>query len=218
MLAGFLSCQFFDLSYDGQVYHQEAVITLAAGWNPVTEILTAAKANAYIYINHYSRGPWVYEAVVYHFSSFIGAGKLFNILLALGTFFIVLAALLKSNRLNNFWAVTGAFLLAFNPVSICQVLSFYIDGHLAAVLTALFATYYLLFKNYSKIYLVLLAAEIILLFNIKFTGVVYCLASLAIFIIWLILKKKSYWKRIGHVYSHSCDYCWYNAWPKSLFI
>lgn len=90
---GFLSCQFFDLPYDGQIYHQEAVITLAAGWNPVTEILTDDRANTYIYINHYARGPWVYEAVIYYFSGLIEASKLFNIALSLRTFSITLAAL-----------------------------------------------------------------------------------------------------------------------------
>ncbi|UUZ83650.1 hypothetical protein LJK88_07435 [Paenibacillus sp. P26] len=34
--AGFIVCgYFFDLSYDGQAYHQEAIIHLSNGWNPV---------------------------------------------------------------------------------------------------------------------------------------------------------------------------------------
>jgi hypothetical protein len=188
-----LSKSFYDISWDGQTYHQEAVIQLANGWNPFHQISSPEEVHK-IWLTHYAKGSWIDAAALYQLTHSIETSKAFNILFIISSFFLGISALINIPRINVAQALILSGLLAFNPVSICQSLSFYIDGQQASLLVSLLAISYLLIvrTEYIRLLNVVYLANICILANIKFTSLVY--ASILIFslIVWLLIKRNSH--------------------------
>lgn len=171
----FVSDKIYDLSYDGQAYHQEAIIQLANGWNPFySDILPDISPN-YVFINSYSKGPWICAAALYKITGHIEQSKSFNLVFIMISFLISLSALLTLDRIRLRMAVILSLLLSMNPVSIYQSLSFYVDGQLSSILITLVSLLYLLFKRWDKLTLLITALTILIVTNLKFTGIVYLL-------------------------------------------
>lgn len=195
-----VSSTFFDTSWDGQAYHQIAVIELAQGWNPVYDDplppVVPAVFDVSIPINHYPRGGWINAAVLYLAGGHIEMGKACNLLLLVAALLLACSALreLAPTRLG------GAFLLgllfALNPVAIHQSLSFYVDGQLSSLLVCLAALLLLVglharhephtLKNGLVVLLLPFFFCLVLLVNIKFTGLVYAAVLCAGFLFWLL--------------------------------
>ena len=57
----------FDISYDGQTYHQEAIIQLSRGWNPfleeISDLYLVEQTALEAAINFYPKAPWVIASV-----------------------------------------------------------------------------------------------------------------------------------------------------------
>jgi len=185
-----LSGMFYDISYDGQVYHQEAVIQLANHWNPFHQYLTKEQSQSAMLLNHYAKGPWLYEAVLYTVTGQIEQSKAFNFLVMAASYLLAYSAMKSSGRLNTKQSIVFSLLLALNPVSIYQALSFYIDGQLASLLLCLLTFSYAMAANYGKLVLWGLSMSIGLLVNVKFTGIVYVVACIGLLGVWLWLLKK----------------------------
>lgn len=133
----FLAGNVYDLSYDGQAYHQEAIIQLARGWNPIyTRLDGQATANLERWLNHYPKGTWIMSASVYLNTGNIESGKFLSILLPLVAFLAGIWAMWQF-KLKKIYVVFVSFLLAFNPVVIYQGLSYYVDGVLVSMLLIL---------------------------------------------------------------------------------
>jgi hypothetical protein len=167
------SGSYYDFSWDGQGIHQDAIILLSKGWNPFTDILTAADNKEFIGLNHYTRGGWYPAAIIYKATGHIEQSKVFNFTFILTTFFFCFAALVKLKDLNYISALLISLLLSLNPISICQSLTFYIDGQLASALISMVAVGLIIFYDSNKFTALLYGCLIIILFNIKFTGVIY---------------------------------------------
>jgi hypothetical protein len=185
-----LSGLFYDISYDGQVYHQEAVIQLANHWNPFQQYLVKEQSQSAMLLNHYAKGPWLYEAVLYTVTGQIEQSKAFNFLVMAASYLLAYSAMKSSGRLNTKQSMFFSLLLALNPISIYQALSFYIDGQLASLLLCLLALSYTMAANYDRIVLLGLSMSIGLLVNVKFTGIVYAVACIGLLGVWLWLLKK----------------------------
>ncbi|MDF2634273.1 MAG: hypothetical protein K0R78_1147 [Pelosinus sp.] len=190
----YLSGMFYDISYDGQVYHQEAVIQLANHWNPFQQYLTKDQSQSAMLLNHYAKGPWVYEAALYTVTGKIEESKAFNFLLIVASFLLAFSAMRNSSRFTVTQAIFFSFLLALNPVSIYQALSFYIDGQLASLLLCLLALSYQMIIYYDKFVLFGFIMSLGLLVNVKFTGIVYAVAFVGLLVgwLWLLKKKQAY--------------------------
>ncbi len=187
----YVSGFFYDITYDGQVYHQEAVSRLAEHWNPVHEYLTKERANSAILLNHYAKGPWIYEGALYASSRQLEQCKVFNFLLIIASFLLTFSTMRNTGRFSEKQSLFFSLLMALNPVSIYQTLSFYIDGQLASTLLCLFALAYRLVTEEDKFVLFSFVMSIALAVNIKFTGVVYVVACIGLVGGWLwILKNK----------------------------
>lgn len=184
-VSGVIASIIFDSSFDGQWYHQYAVYNLAKGWNPIRDQIDN------IYANHYSKGPWIYAALLYKVFNRIEVGKAFNIVFILGSFFTSLAALLSLEKLKIKYAVLISLIAAFNPVSIYQSLSFYVDGQLSSLLVTLTSLLFLFVssKQPSKATFIawLMLPIFVLLINIKFSGLVYSVAIIVIFALYLFV-------------------------------
>nr|NJM03088.1 hypothetical protein [Desulfobacula sp.] len=92
-----VSSQFYDTTYDGRAYHQEAIIGLAEGYyNPYYRQLDENEELHALWINHYPKAMEIVSSAVYAFTGDIETGKAFNllfmisnILMGVGVFFKV---------------------------------------------------------------------------------------------------------------------------------
>ena len=72
----YLAITYFDISYDGQGYHQETIYLLKNGWNPIYEDSHAFRS----WVNHYQKGNEIIQANIYLLTTKIEAGKMINVL------------------------------------------------------------------------------------------------------------------------------------------
>ncbi|AIG27752.1 hypothetical protein EGH10_19355 [Brevibacillus laterosporus] len=208
----YVSTATYDLSWDGQTYHQEAIILLKNGWNPVHDqpLLTitdtqkfdnpseeSLRTPFYLWINHYTKGPWILDAVMYKLTDNIEGSKMFNFILLFASFFLCLAAILNAYPEKKRRAVFFSLLLACNPVVIAQLVTFYIDGQLASLVLIICSLGYLLFKRFNAWIVVGLCSAIILLTAIKFTALVYAvLLCGGLLVLFFLYDKHRHWKKL----------------------
>jgi hypothetical protein len=188
-----ISKSFYDISYDGQAYHQEALIQLVRGWNPVYHHLSGSEANNMDrWLNHYSKGVWFYESVIFKATQNIEAAKLFHIWLMMAAFSITFSFLLGFRDLSLWLAFLISLLAAFNPVSIYQSLSFYLDGQLMSLVVILLATLGLVYRGtrFDRFHYFLLFMTISILVNVKLTAGIYASFLIAGYLGLLWFDKK----------------------------
>lgn len=172
MLALIIAALFYDRSFDGQAYHQEAILQLAANWNPFYDSLDDEIAHQ-IWLTHYAKGPWYQAAALYELTSLIESGKATNLIYIFISWFFVASLLFNIKHIPVWAALAMATLAALNPVSIYQSLSYYVDGQLSSVFISLSALLIAMLYRPHKLIVISAAALILLLVNIKFTGLVY---------------------------------------------
>jgi hypothetical protein len=194
-----ISGKFYDLSYDGQAYHQEAIIRMKEGWNPVYKQYTSEEVpKVNVWINDYPKAAWVYESVFYKMTDHIEYAKAGNFVL-IAAAFAVLFSLLLWLRYNIFLAGLVSFFVACNPVSIYQTLTFYIDGQLASLFNIVLALMVLCFFRKNNNILLPLIFSSVMLANMKFTGFIYVgiLFIVLICVLFINYKDKAAVKMIG---------------------
>lgn len=189
------SAYFYDLSWDGQEYHQTAVIKLMQGWNPLYESIPASIAKddiVYDCVNHYPKAYWICAASLAKLTGNVETGKSFHGIIIMASFFLTLSFLLQLKKLRTSTAVLGSVLIAFNPVNIYQMFTYYVDGPLSSLMVALFAVSCLILLRIRNIWIYLLeAALIIIMVNTKFTGLAYAVVIVVgLFAgMWIVDKK-----------------------------
>jgi hypothetical protein len=189
-----ISGHFFDFSFDGQWYHQDAIILLKNGWNPfydspiLDEIASGQNAN---YINCYPKAPWTISACVYATTGAIEYAKFYQLVLLFSSFFLSIHFMLRWFSFSILSACMLSFVVTFSPVVVGQTLSFYVDGQLAVF--TLLTLYFLcdwVSNLETKVPLVLLALCLIYLANIKFTGLIYSIIFLFFAFSWVLWKER----------------------------
>ena len=177
LLAGlWFAGQFYDTSYDGKAYHQEAILALLGGLNPLTEIYPLNH-----WVDDYPKLSWVMSAALAQWTPSIQHAKGWQALFLAATFFGMLRLFLGQG-VRRGYALAGAALLALNPVVISQFLTFYVDGALYGLLAVLIGQTVVLARARGRAHaadVVLAALSGALCANLKFTGLV-C-AGLAVF-------------------------------------
>jgi hypothetical protein len=169
-----VSGNYYDLSYDGQAYHQEGILRLADGWNPFYDKPLSEQGIPYsIWIDHYAKGSEICAAVLYAATGKIELSKVFNFLLILSSFFLSFAALTAIQPKKWMRSVILALLLACNPVSIYQSLSFYVDGQLGSLLICMVALGVLIYLQTNYYLIAALSLCLLLTINNKFTALAY---------------------------------------------
>jgi hypothetical protein len=184
----------YDFSGDGQWYHLPATLALAQGWNPfrATQLahwnpdLEGAINTAAVYVQHYAKGAWIVSAAAYKATGLLEATKVFNLLYMLAAFLLTASFLIRLG-LSRIWAHALALTVAANPVTLYQMTSFFVDGQLGSLCTLLVVLSLDYFSRPRSQPLILLAASLVLLVNVKFTGLVYavCLGGSLAVVAWL---------------------------------
>jgi hypothetical protein len=196
-----IAVQFYDCSFDGQWYHQDAIMFLSDGWNPIWDAAISNNAVSGLnanYVNHYPKAPWVIEAALYMFTGNIEAGKAIQ-LIYLVSFVLLLLTFLR-NRFMLSWgtAILITLFIGGSTISLGQLFSFYVDGLLFSLLGILLLFLLELIYFEAKV-LGFMALAFVVLANIKFTGLIYGLVFLMMAGIWIILRHKDLIKiRILH--------------------
>lgn len=169
----FISGKVTDISYDGQAYHQEAIIQLVRGWNPVYMILDGeATANLERWLNHYPKGVWYMAASIYNLTGNIESGKALALFTPIVAFAFCLWGMWRI-KLNIILKIIISIVFAANPVAIYQSLSYYVDGILVSMLLSLVFVGVRIATTKDKTAFWPMLFVIVILVNIKLSSVVF---------------------------------------------
>lgn len=119
----------YDTSWDGQSYHQSAMIALATGWNPAYEstLNLVQKLPNEVFVQGYPSVLWEIQSSVYAITGKINAGKVVNLglgILALFSIYILLRRFGISRLLGLFISA----LVVLQPVFVNQSMTYMQDG------------------------------------------------------------------------------------------
>jgi len=189
-----LSFYIFDFSADGQGYHQETMIQIKNGWIPNdTPSLSRIMK---VWIDHYPKGAETIQACIYYFFGRIEIAKSTNIILLVSSFLLTKKVLTYFN-LNAKLSWIYSFLIAFNPVVISQVFTFYIDGIGYSFLICFIAVFYLYLKTKENIYIWLMLSILTVACSLKFTSIpIFGTIVFTTLLIMLIIRKFYLIKRL----------------------
>lgn len=191
-----------DFSWDGQSYHQEAIIQLRNGWNPMYnndlyEYLGTKMSDGFLapfWISHYPQGLWYLQTLFFDLTNSIETGKAINMLLMTSLFYITMPITINKMK-NKYLAILVSLIVVFNPVVISQVFTFYNDAtvYLLFTLLVVLSLYWFLERDWY-IYLPSLVSVIIIVINIKFTALGYTMIAILLPLTLIVMnafKEKS---------------------------
>lgn len=181
--------QFFDLSYDGQAYHGEALVELIDGsWNPLINKAEGYNGFHVIWMDSYPKASWFNGVSLYQLTGNFEDIKAFNVLtMFAGLAYSFLA--FSFFRINIYLNILLTFLAVFNPITVLQYNGLLLDGQIANLLWILFCSFIISFKAFDRISGLTSLALIILLLNIKTAGLIYFVMSLITFALILYFKQ-----------------------------
>ncbi|MET3731534.1 hypothetical protein [Moheibacter stercoris] len=185
MISYFLSINYYDFSFDGMAYHQDAVVQLAEGWNPIKEKTDSQYA---IWLNHYQKGIEIMQANFYLISNKLESVKTINFLLLISCLLVVFEAI-KLTIKNTFSAFFLAILASFSLIVISQLFTNYNDGLYYLLYISLVASMILVYQHKTNFYWANLIMISILLCNIKFSTLPSFVVLVAVFLAFIIYKK-----------------------------
>lgn len=172
VLGGVAVASVHDTSTDGRHYQAESVFAIADGWNPLRDpALHWPPQDPSIWTNTYAKGPWILGAVVLDATGSIESVKVVGIAV------LVAAALVSFTALSaaglTVWSASAlAAALALSPVVSAQLSTHMVDGVMSSVLLAcLMLALLTVWAGPAPPELAALAAGLLLLVNVKFTGV-----------------------------------------------
>lgn len=198
ILSIFVSGYIFDQSDDGNTYHKETIYMLKEGWNPVYDDYKEFAQNNnltykhQIWSEHYPKTTWIMAASIYDVTNNIETGKFYNITFMYITF-VLLSYIIYKQFSKKYFGMLISLVTVINPITVSQILSYYVDGLLGLLLYLSIIYMYLFIKNdKDKLIKVILASLIIIISNIKFTGLAYCgLFCLGYYIYYFIKNIKT---------------------------
>ena len=166
LISYFAAIHYFDTSWDGQGYHQEAIYLLKNGWNPILE-----ESNSYrIWVNLYQKGNELIQANIYLITNKIEAGKLLNLIFVYIAFF-VFWSFLDTLKLKKSYCFFLSFVAVFNPVVFTQVFTYYIDGNWYLTLLISLASLLTYFSNKKLQYLIIFVLSSVTFCSLKFSSI-----------------------------------------------
>ncbi len=183
---------FYDISIDGQWYHQESVYQLARGWNPFKgNYPDNSIRNGSFWFNHYAKGLEIFQASIYLLTGKIESGKATGLILAIGSFFLCVYFLDSLRRFSRIKSIWISALLACSPLVVVQLLTFCNDGQMSSLLLYVLVTACLIVRQYRKYLLILLGSAIVCAINIKFTAILYMICFMMVLVLVLFIRKKN---------------------------
>lgn len=181
---------YFDLSWDGQWYHQAAVYNLAGKWNPVFQPMETPDHVNNSSILYFPKNSWLFGAALLRLFGAVEIGKAYNIIILFAGFGVV-CALCRSFKMSARRAVVLTMLVLLNPVVWSELTSYLNDGDLYLFLVIYMASFILWLRNPKPIFVLLGAMAVVCLVNTKFTGLVFFLIASLFVLIYVLIKERS---------------------------
>jgi hypothetical protein len=194
-----LSAFFYDLSWDGQWYHQTGIILIAHDWNPLSQPMrtfTGIQFHSQLWLRHYAKGPWYTAATIFAATNRIELGKCINWLTLMVAFLGTLAACL-SGGLRRSRALAIATVAAINPVVISELTTYMVDGLMASSLVLTIAATITALRHPRPAVLATAVAASIVCINSKFTGLIYLCFLLAAIGLWCLFAARRSLSRLA---------------------
>ncbi|PWT72690.1 MAG: hypothetical protein C5B59_15135 [Bacteroidetes bacterium] len=188
---------FYDVSFDGQSYHIESVYQLGTKWNPLkTQLPDAINQSQAIYVNHYPKGAEIPQSAIYRITKRIESGKATNFMVLAAGFFLCLSFFFRINRFSLRKKLWLSALFVLNPVTVGELISYYVDGQLAVLVLCFIISAYLIYKENLLAAQILLGSILIIVVNLKFTGVLFaCIFSVGFLFLLIVNKRFNYFRR-----------------------
>lgn len=194
----FISINTYDVSWDGQWYHQDAILKLYNGWNPFysNAITNYVLIDSDMWIQHYPQASWYLQASILDLTEKIQGAKSINIILIINLLMLSYYTLVNYIKLKSrLVSIIISICIALNPVACYQLNSFYVDGQSAMLLSSYILLLIILYKEKSLLTYLLIASLIIYTCNIKFTNLIYVsIISLSYYLLDLFTNKKLNYK------------------------
>lgn len=186
----FVAASVFDLSFDGQTYHQVAVRALADGWNPVWNPRAPTSWAGGLYVESLPKAAWLLEAVWLRATGSLEVAKCVQFIAMAAAFLLGWPALELLGVRRR--AATGiAALAAANPVALTQLLTFYVDGLVASTLTTVLALLALYARTRSRYWAVALVLMFAFLANLKLPATAWALLVAAVGIVFVAVRSRA---------------------------
>jgi hypothetical protein len=168
-----LAAVFYDLTWDGQWYHQTAVYKMAEGWNPLRDPIHDFGRHTWnLWVLHYAKGPWYLALAIFATTGNIEMAKAASAITPVIALFVAFAAALEFG-LERRWAVLVAALVALNPVATCGLVTHQVDGMLVSLMACAVAAGICYLRRPAWMTALVVFVSTALCVNTKFTGLVY---------------------------------------------
>lgn len=167
----------YDLSYDGQAYHQGAMLALLQGWRAGQPAPVDA-SNAR-WIEHYPAASWLVGAAWASALNHLEAARVQNLLWCVASVLLTREALRPMPGVGDASRWLTAAVVGANPVVIAQLLSNYNDGLLYSVLVVAVAAGLIGLRTHRPLWRVTAALALCFAANLKFTGLIYAAITVA---------------------------------------
>jgi len=197
VLAIAVSAAFYDLSWDGQWYHQVGVYRIAKDWNPLKVPMQEFARHNQQWVRHYAKGPWYVGAAMMALFRHIEWGKFVTWITLDAAFLAVLAACLDAGMRRSRAIAVGA-VVALNPVVTCEILSYLVDGLMVSFLACYAAALFSGFRRANPLVVFVGMAAVICSINTKFTGLIFlCFICAGAGLYCLIKRRDILWRFVG---------------------
>lgn len=188
-LALTLSAFYYDLSWDGEWYHQTAILAIARGWNPLTDPMREFASHLVLWVRHYAKGPWYLAAAIFATSGHIELGKCLDWLAPAAMFLAVLAACLDGG-LRRGRALGIAAVVAMNPVAMSELTTFLVDGIMVSFLVVAVVSVITGLRRPGVTVVTTGVAASVAAINAKFTGLVFLCFVAAAAGLWCLTRRR----------------------------
>jgi len=170
---------FFDYSWDGLAIHKPAITQFLHGWNPYRDGSSQNGVNFWSAV--YPKASWICSAQLAALAGNLESGKAVNLIAIAAAGLSAWRFLRPRFPAKPHLAMIGAGLIGLNPVAVYQAPTYYVDGLLASLVTILlFSLAHHLTKPNSRFAWFETGVTVMLLINLKFTGLVYACVILAV--------------------------------------
>jgi hypothetical protein len=195
-LAGSLavSAWYFDLSWDGQWYHQTAIYAIARDWNPLTDPMRSFFPHLELWVRHYAKGPWYVAAAIFTTTGQVELGKCTTLLAFAAVGLAVFAAALNWN-LRRAQAAAIAVLVAMNPVMMSELTTYLVDGIMIGFLLVAVAALFSAIRGPQPVVVWAGVLASLVSINAKFTGLVFLCFAFAAGWLWCALRRREWLAR-----------------------
>lgn len=158
----------WDTSPDGEGYHIEGVLALAAGWVP-----SLGPSGGSWRVDAWPNGHWAVEAGLYAVFGDVEAAKVMHLAYALAAGMAAAAAVAHLKGGLSRLDLASTALMAANPIVLTQFLTHYVDSIVYLLSVALLFGLYLTETPHRRAGCWMTVAAVILLINTKTAGLYY---------------------------------------------